>query len=50
MFVECYLHLVDLVSRAKHHLDRRPELAGEQPEDDGAHVLSAPLRFDFDNI
>lgn len=43
-------HLPDLVSRAKHHLDSRPQLAGEQPEDDGTHVLSAPLRLDFDNI
>ena len=40
-----YVHPLNLVSRAEHRPDRRPELAGEQPEDDGTHVLSIPSRF-----
>ena len=43
------IHLPDLVSRAEHHPDSRPKLAGEKPEDDGADVLSVPLRFDIDS-
>ena len=45
-----WIHLPDLVSRAEHHPDSRPKLAGEKPEDDGADVLSVPLRFDIDSI
>ena len=43
------MHLPDFVSRAEHHPDSRPKLAGEKPEDDGADVLSVPLRFDIDS-
>ena len=43
------MHLPDFVSRAEHHPDSRPKLAGEKPEDDRADVLSFPLRFDIDS-